>query len=77
MLITWPSLFLERLGLSYTNQEKSDPSYCFLLIKNGANHIPGSTEKGGHSACICTMPYIGSYPHPEPGLAKLSSSLNK
>ena len=52
----------KKWGLSYTNQEKPGQSYTFCW-KNGANHIPGSAEKGGHSArtsVLCVPPT----PHP-------------
>ena len=39
----------EKWGLSHTNQEKYGQSYTFCS-KKGANHIPGSAEKGGFSA---------------------------
>ena len=57
----------KKWGLSYTNEEKLGQSYT-LYRKKGANHIPGSAEKGGHSARthISTMPYIGSYTPPPP-----------
>ena len=44
-------------GLSHTNQEKSDQSYTFCC-KKGANHIPGSAEKGGHLARTSVLCHI-------------------
>ena len=57
----------EKWGLSDRNPEKSGHSYTYTFCwKKGANHIPGSAVKGGlFSMHIHTMPYIGSYPHPE------------
>ena len=56
----------EKWGLSHRNPEKSGHSYTFCW-KKGANHIPGSAEKGGpFGTHIRTMPYIGSYPPPPP-----------
>ena len=41
----------EKWGLSHRNPEKSGHSYtCTFYWKKGANHIPGSAEKGGYSA---------------------------
>ena len=39
----------EKWGLSHKNPEKNWAIHIFLL-KKGANHIPGSAEKGGYSA---------------------------
>ena len=39
----------KKWGLSYRNLEKLGHSYTFCW-KKGANHIPGSAEKGGYSA---------------------------
>ena len=44
ILITWMSLFFEKWGLSYTNQEKSGQSYTFWR-KKGANHIPPTSAR--------------------------------
>ena len=57
------------MGLSHTNQENSGHSYTFFFFffkKKRANHIPGSAEKGGHSA---SHPYYTIYrklPSPPP-----------
>ena len=42
---------------AYTNQEKMGQSYTFCR-KKGANHIPGSAEKGGHSARTSVLCHI-------------------
>ena len=39
----------EKWGLSHRNPEKFGHSYN-VCGKKGANHIPGSAEKGGYSA---------------------------
>ena len=44
----------EKWGLSHRNPEKLGHSYTFCW-KNGANHIPGSAEKGGYSARTFTL----------------------
>ena len=48
----------EKWGLSHRNQEKSGHSYTFCLKKKGTNHIPGSAEKGGHSARTAVLCHI-------------------
>ena len=56
----------EKWGFSHRNPEKSGHSYTFYW-KKGANHIPGSAEKGGYSARISVLcPYKGSYTTPLP-----------
>ena len=55
----------KKWGLSYTNQEKMGQSNTFCR-KKGANHIPGSAEKGLFGTHIRTIPYIESYPLPQP-----------
>ena len=48
----------KKWGLSYTKQEKLGQSYTFGR-KKGANHIPGSAEKG---AIRHAHRYYGIYP---------------
>ena len=48
---------VRKWGLSHTNPEKSDHSYTFCW-KKGANHIPGSAEKGGYSARTSVLCHI-------------------
>ena len=47
----------EKWGLSHTNQEKSGQSYTFCWKKE-AYYIPGSAEKGGHSARTSVLCHI-------------------
>ena len=47
----------EKWGLSHRNPEKSGHSYTFCW-KKGPNHIPGSAEKGGHSARTSILCHI-------------------
>ena len=47
----------KKWGLSHRNPEKSGHSYTFCW-KKGANHIPGSTEKGGYSARTSILCHI-------------------
>ena len=47
----------EKWGLSHRNPEKSGHSYTFYW-KKGANHIPGSAEKGGYSARTSVLCHI-------------------
>ena len=48
----------EKWSLSHTNQEKSGQSYTVCWRKKWANHIPGSAEKGGHSARTSVLCHI-------------------
>ena len=41
--------------------KKNRVSHILLLKKRGANHIPGSAEKGSFGTYIYTMPHIGTY----------------
>ena len=47
----------KKWGLSYTNQENR-VSHILFVEKNEANHIPGSAEKGGHSARTSVLCHI-------------------
>ena len=47
----------EKWGLSHRNPEKWGHSYTFCW-KKGANHIPGSPEKGGYSAGTSVLCHI-------------------
>ena len=47
----------EKWGLSHRNPEKNGHSYTFCW-KKGANHIPGSAEKGGYSARTSVLCHI-------------------
>ena len=60
----------EKVG-PFIYQSRKIGSVIYFLSKKGANHIPGSAEKGVgggglFGTHIRTMPYIGSYPHTLP-----------
>ena len=55
----------EKWGLSHRNPEKSGHSYTFCW-KKGANHIPGSAEKGGYSARTSVLCHIKEVSPPPP-----------
>ena len=48
-------------GAFHTGIQKNRAIHILFVEKRGANHIPGSTEKGGlFGTHIRTMPSIGS-----------------
>ena len=60
----------QKSGAFHIRIKKNRVSHIIFVDKKGANHIPGSAEKGGgggggaFGTHIRTMPYIGTHPRP-------------